>query len=472
MNWKSFFVLLFSFSCLYLLGQDSVLNQDLALKSNTGQSPSSTWLKLGSNERMLHSFSIKTTSDFYWPYLEYREGKKKPWKPLIKNSHQQESEDFIISELIFIDADSLQLRNSYECTLELQLFSIEKNSNRKELDEYQFCQCDSVQIRTRDQWCPDGDCPLDPTPVSNKAEFIIIHHTAGGNDAPDYDAVVRSYYRFHVETRGWDDIGYNYLISPEGVIYEGRGSELLGAHFCAQNTGTLGVGLIGDYSSVIPSTEILESAIDLSAYMSCLLNIEIPSMSFHSSSQMVLDHLSGHRDGCNTACPGDMLYSRLPDLRNEIVQLQDDSCFIEPIVLEIMQVDGQFTLEWSHNVTEEVAYKILFAQNIDDEFNAIDSVPVGVKQYFFDPEAMPGWYQIQVASESSTHQCSNIVNIEVTSIVEWEILEDSKETFVLYNVWGQVVREGNAFEIRSSMESLSIGNYWLVQGEKVIRITR
>jgi len=45
-------------------------------------------------------------------------------------------------------------------------------------------------------------------------------------------------------SRGWSDIGYHYVITPEGVVLPGRPVERQGAHTMGHNQGTLGILLI------------------------------------------------------------------------------------------------------------------------------------------------------------------------------------------------------------------------------------
>ncbi len=55
---------------------------------------------------------------------------------------------------------------------------------------------------------------------------IIVHHTVNDmtkfTDESSVMGLLRSVYKMHAFTNGWGDIGYNFLISPNGVIYEGR----------------------------------------------------------------------------------------------------------------------------------------------------------------------------------------------------------------------------------------------------------
>ena len=53
---------------------------------------------------------------------------------------------------------------------------------------------------------------------------MFVHHTASSSSysAADVPSLIRGFYRFHVLSRGWFDIGYNYLVDRYGRIYEGR----------------------------------------------------------------------------------------------------------------------------------------------------------------------------------------------------------------------------------------------------------
>lgn len=81
---------------------------------------------------------------------------------------------------------------------------------------------------------------------------IIVHCTATRPEwmqaasLADKTAEVR---RWHVQDRGWKDIGYHYLIDRDGQIGAGRPLEQVGAHTQGHNTGTIGVTLIGGHGS-------------------------------------------------------------------------------------------------------------------------------------------------------------------------------------------------------------------------------
>lgn len=81
---------------------------------------------------------------------------------------------------------------------------------------------------------------------------IIVHCTAtraawmANAPTPAKVAEVR---RWHVQERGWSDIGYHFLIDRDGTIATGRPLERTGSHTKGRNTGTIGVALFGGHGS-------------------------------------------------------------------------------------------------------------------------------------------------------------------------------------------------------------------------------
>ena len=84
----------------------------------------------------------------------------------------------------------------------------------------------------------------------------VIHHTVNGNDysAAQVPSMLRSIQAYHQNTRGWDDIGYNFVIDRFGTVWEGRASSLyqpvIGAHASEANEGSVGIAYLGDGTNV------------------------------------------------------------------------------------------------------------------------------------------------------------------------------------------------------------------------------
>lgn len=68
---------------------------------------------------------------------------------------------------------------------------------------------------------------------------IIVHcsDTAGGT--------VDTIRKYHIHEKGWDDIGYHYVIHRDGEIAQGRDVEKVGAHCYGHNDDSIGVCMIG-----------------------------------------------------------------------------------------------------------------------------------------------------------------------------------------------------------------------------------
>ncbi len=131
-------------------------------------------------------------------------------------------------------------------------------------------------------WLPQNvDFPSDWQPV----ERIIVHDTGCDitnstcNNNQNPVSTIQGIYRYHAVTRGWGDIGYNYLIDQQGRIYEGRygGNGSRGAHVYVDRTkdnfnyGTIGIAILGNYASMAPSQAALDSLTRLTAWL-CVVN--------------------------------------------------------------------------------------------------------------------------------------------------------------------------------------------------------
>ncbi len=192
-------------------------------------------------------------------------------------------------------------------------------------------------IVSRTAWGnPHGQSsPLAP-PAYYPVRHLVIHHTADSNtlaNGQTWADRVRAIWSFHTYSRGWGDIGYNYLIDPNGIIYEGRagGDDAVGFHDTA-NYGSMGVSLIGAYSSVEPTAAAIDSLVALLSWKADQKRIDPMGRSFYYGCSIsrfcapfnpgaVIDHISGHRQvtpNNYTTCPGDRLFALLPLIRQRV----------------------------------------------------------------------------------------------------------------------------------------------------------
>ena len=85
-----------------------------------------------------------------------------------------------------------------------------------------------------------------------KITEIIVHCTATRADwwaSKRTSEKVREIKRWHVQDRGWADIGYHFLIDRDGTIAKGRDITRDGAHVQGKNKGTIGISLFGGHGS-------------------------------------------------------------------------------------------------------------------------------------------------------------------------------------------------------------------------------
>lgn len=171
--------------------------------------------------------------------------------------------------------------------------------------------------------------------IWNPVNNIILHHSATSNSLTNHLQLVRSIYTYHTEVNNWSDIGYNYLIANDGTIYAGRDpgeliheDEVMGAHFCASNSGTMGVCILGTYTDTAPTNEALEALNRLLAWKTA--KDSLPPHGIHPHPLIAqLDVIAAHRDGCATLCPGDAFITLFPQIRHNCnTSLEDCGIFL------------------------------------------------------------------------------------------------------------------------------------------------
>ncbi|XP_072043723.1 peptidoglycan-recognition protein SC2-like [Amphiura filiformis] len=159
--------------------------------------------------------------------------------------------------------------------------------------------CSGIRIVTRAEW---GARP--PTSVSYltlPVPYAFVHHTAGSScsSVSECIAVVRGVQNYHMDSLGWSDIGYSFLVGEDGNIYEGRGWDRVGAHTGGYNDVGLAWSYMGTFTSRLPN----QAAIDAGKRaIACGETLGKLTSSYT---------LRGHRDMSSTACPGDKLYPEI-----------------------------------------------------------------------------------------------------------------------------------------------------------------
>lgn len=79
---------------------------------------------------------------------------------------------------------------------------------------------------------------------------IIVHCSAtpvSWMAGSSTEAQAREIRRWHMQERGWRDIGYHFVIGRDGSMVPGRPLDRAGAHVRGHNRDTIGVCLIGGH---------------------------------------------------------------------------------------------------------------------------------------------------------------------------------------------------------------------------------
>jgi gliding motility-associated-like protein len=179
-------------------------------------------------------------------------------------------------------------------------------------------------IQPRLSWCDNCPSYTGNQQQRYNISHIVIHHTAANNNAnQNWANLVKSYYSTHVKN-GWGDIGYHYLIAPNGVIYAARPETVRGAHAGGNkgNDGTIGIAMIGNFSGVSPTEEAISNLHHLLAWLCTKYNINPLGSGVHIASGINRNFIDGHRiygaSSGGTACPGAIFYDRFDELRRNV----------------------------------------------------------------------------------------------------------------------------------------------------------
>jgi hypothetical protein len=164
-----------------------------------------------------------------------------------------------------------------------------------------------LRITPRSGW--NARPPKSKRRINLPTARLWLHHTA--TDAWHGPSGVRACQSFHMNSRGYSDIAYSFLIDDNGAIFEGRGAGIAGGHTKGDNTSSHAICFMGDFTKRAPTDESINAAAWLVR---------------HGHEQgWWADHITGgHRQapGAQTACPGDRLLRMVPTI-NQLAAPED-----------------------------------------------------------------------------------------------------------------------------------------------------
>ncbi|MEU1202981.1 FG-GAP-like repeat-containing protein [Streptomyces sp. NPDC005813] len=190
-------------------------------------------------------------------------------------------------------------------------------------------------VITQAEWGASTD--YDGTPAyGTEIKAAVVHHTGVDSDnklsCGESRARMRTIQQEHF-SRGYFDIGYNFVVDKCGQIFEGRsgGMDLpvIGAHDIGFNTNTVGISYIGNYENAKPTRAGLEAVSRIVAWKFGMYGVDpngkVTLVSGSPKGQdgnlvdkgtsITLPTVFGHRDTNATACPGANLYPKLAEIR-------------------------------------------------------------------------------------------------------------------------------------------------------------
>ncbi len=172
-----------------------------------------------------------------------------------------------------------------------------------------------------------------PIEKTEAVDRIVIHHTAENIEAIEAsdEVYLRDIYKYHTITRGWWDIGYNYIIWQRWALYEWRagGDYVVGGHTPGNNEWSVGIALIGNFDNIHLNRDQrmgLEDAITfvaekygitLSSQVIALNSCRYILDCSHVETRMITA-LAWHRDYNATACPGVNIYNEFTWLLSKL----------------------------------------------------------------------------------------------------------------------------------------------------------
>ncbi|MCU1676266.1 MAG: hypothetical protein JWM93_1024 [Frankiales bacterium] len=174
-------------------------------------------------------------------------------------------------------------------------------------------------IISRSAWGAAGGTPCDSPISGDRTRGAVVHHTAGTNSytAAQSASIVRATQAYHMKSRKWCDIGYNFLVDKYGQIFEGRRGGIDRAVRAAHsgngpvNTYTMGVSMMGNYDEVKPPAALKDSMVKLIGWR--LGTNYLRAKGTYSLGGKTLNMIAGHRDVVSTGCPGRYGYAWLSE---------------------------------------------------------------------------------------------------------------------------------------------------------------
>lgn len=196
-------------------------------------------------------------------------------------------------------------------------------------------------IVSRAKWGADESLGSSWPEYSKKLKAMYVHHTAGTNSYKESQsaALVRGIYAYHTKSRGWPDIGYQFLVDKYGNIFQGRRDahvdNPVGAQAGGYNTGTIGISAMGNFDTAQPTSALLTSISKVVAWKGYLDHVSTKGTvtlttggstgsGTHAKpgTKVTVPTVLMHKTTNQTACPGRYLAAKMGTIRSKAAALK------------------------------------------------------------------------------------------------------------------------------------------------------
>ena len=275
------------------------------------------------------------------------EGERSPWQRATE-AHDAERGERHFSAVISVDriagvvwqGVARRARRMGPVTLDY-LNTLDGDRYEQEIPALAQAAARTPDIITRAQWGADesikktsGGCRR----KFYKVQQLFVHHTAGKNFDTRPKATMRAIYWYHAVRQGWCDLGYNFVIAPDGRLFEGRwarnyapfethdsenrsGKAVAGAHVSGYNSGSVGISLMGNYAQVRLSPAARRTLAEVLAWEADRHGFDPTGVHRYrnpeTGARKRLPRIAGHRDAGFTECPGRFVYNALSGIRKD-----------------------------------------------------------------------------------------------------------------------------------------------------------
>ena len=245
-----------------------------------------------------------------------------------------------------------------------------------------FASTDQPNIVTRAQWGADESLRDKHMDMSKTVKVAFVHHTAGTNNYGPNEgpAVVRGLYSYYINSLGYADIGYNFLVDQYGNMYEGRAGSMTEPVRQAATGGFNkrhhGGGCLRQLRNRCRASDALVrgiahvlafrlSSYHLDPYGSTTLRAEDGSSRYGIGDRAKFKVISGHRNAGFTACPGQRLYDRMGAIRRKTKDFMGSN-LIEPTATpHSVRVDATPAVTVASQVLQQQSWTLSISRMCD-----------------------------------------------------------------------------------------------------------